>query len=573
MKKHIFNTGLYILFVAALGLASLPCNAAESPDNPDGLILNKSVSPEQDANGNYWITLDAYVTGSVEVVSEYPGLDVVLVLDVSSSLNKTEIATLKSASKAFVNQLINYKGDAKVGIVTFSKGATELTNGLVSAKDNGADLLSKIDGLSNTGDATYVNMGMYYGSRMILNLPSNSSRKRVLVLFTDGEPTSSKTSAGKDRNPYAQAMDAINFSYQVKQAGCEVYTVAIGIHEKYYIYPGGTSADVTQQVGSYYIQMDEFLQHISSKYPNAYADGTVETANYLLSTVKKNWTSPVVTSPAYYQSVTDKQGTAKLAEVFESISREVTSVPAINVTEKAVIKDGITKDFQLPENFDKSQIQTYTAVYDGVDGSGNPKWGELTSFAATKDFYSKDGSDYITVTNFNFNDNWCGDNKGANHGKKLVIKFPITPKPDCIGGPDIPTNTPDSGIYIDDEPIGHFDIPAVDLPIRIVVRKEGLLPNESAIITVSRINGDTMTTETTVMLTGKEGQDYAEATIVNLDPNYVYQVAETGWSWSYTPSGATSFTTSSASNPIVFKNVKTDDTPKNAEAMVRNEFN
>lgn len=52
----------------------------------------------------------------------------------------------------------------------------------------------------------------------------------------------------------------------------------------------------------------------------------------------------------------------------------------------------------------------------------------MGSIAATKNFTANaDGTTTVTVSNFNFQDNWCGDNKGSNHGKKLVIKFPIRP--------------------------------------------------------------------------------------------------------------------------------------------------
>lgn len=563
-------------FLAILCLSIIAgSNVANATDNPDGLFLRKTVTTSPDADGNYWLDLEAYVTGSIETVSEYPGLDVVMVLDVSSSLNSSEINTLKKASADFVTKLKDYKGDAKVGLVTFSKGVETITDGLVSAKDNGDDLATKIGALSNTGDGTYVNLGMYYGTRMILNLPKDDKRKRVLLLFTDGEPTSSKTTAGKDRNPYAQACDAINFSSEAKKAGCEVYAIAIGIKEKRYIYTGGTTDTETQELqNGYFVQMDEFLKHVSSMYPSAYVDGTPETASYQSRNIKKNWTSPVVSSPAYYQTVKDGE-TAKLEQIFAAISEDITHLPSIDLSEKTVLLDGITREFRLPAGFAASDIQTYTAAYAGVDGSGVPQWGTLTTFAASKDYTPNvDGTSTVTVTNFNFQENWCGDNKGANHGKKLVVRFPIIPKETTVGGVDIPTNTEDSGIYLDGEAVGHFPIPDVDLPKRLVIRKVGLNAGESAIFKVSRISEGSAPVELyTIMLTGAKDKEYIEKTICNLDPHFEYSVTETDWSWSYTPEGATSMTTTPTStNPLTFTNIKNTNTVKNAEAMVENTF-
>lgn len=124
-------------FLAILCLSIIAgSNVANATDNPDGLFLRKTVTTSPDADGNYWLDLEAYVTGSIETVSEYPGLDVVMVLDVSSSLNSSEINTLKKAAADFVTKLKDYKGDAKVSRISEGSAPVELyTIMLTGAKD------------------------------------------------------------------------------------------------------------------------------------------------------------------------------------------------------------------------------------------------------------------------------------------------------------------------------------------------------------------------------------------------------------------------------------------------------
>ena len=161
----------------------------------------------------------------------------------------------------------------------------------------------------------------------------------------------------------------------------------------------------------------------------------------------------------------------------------------------------------------------------------------MGSIAATKNFTANaDGTTTVTVSNFNFQDNWCGDNKGSNHGKKLVIKLPIRPRPETAGGLDIPTNTANSGLYVDNEIVGSFPVPELDLPKVLTIRKYGLQNNESAIFDISRVEGsDALTQMFSIILSGVKGKEFVEKTVGGLDPHFEYNVTETDWSWSYTP--------------------------------------
>lgn len=553
---HKFNMTFIARLTAVIFLSLFVFSPkARANDNPDGLVLQKTINPTPDADGNYWLTLDAYVTGSIEVVTTVEPLDVVLVLDTSESLKESGLSALKTAVSKFLDQLAAYDKEgntANVGVVHFNTKAHKITDGIVPVKDNIETIKADINGIElNWFSSTNVKAGMEIGCGWIKDLPASTERKRVLVLFTDGEP-------GAMGGDLDQAKSVLNSAKEIK-GFCSVYTVGMisSSTESSYIGQDSMSPSAYPK-----LTVKEYLERCSSNYPQAYFTWSSSGVN------KYNWNSPKADELKYYTRIAQSD----LSSIFEAISKEITNLPTIDVTEKTVIKDGIAKEFQLPEGFVASGIQTYTAAYAGVDGSGNPLWGALTTFAANKQISSDRAT--VTVTNFNFQDNWCGDNKGVNHGSKLVIKFPIVPKATTIGGVDVPTNTPDSGMYLDGEPVGHFPIPDIDLPKKLIIRKVGLNAGESAIFKVNQIKADRSSVELfTLMLTGIEGQSYVEKTIDNLAPEFDYNVTETDWSWSYTPSGSTSITTSSDSaNPLVFTNVKNNNAVKNAEAMVENKF-
>lgn len=78
----------------------------------------------------------------------------------------------------------------------------------------------------------------------------------------------------------------------------------------------------------------------------------------------------------------------------------------------------------------------------------------------------------ISVTGFDFSENWCGPRKvdGTTNyaGKKLVISFNVVPKDGFLGGNNVPTNA-NAGIYADSsvgEPVKVFPEPTVNVPIK-----------------------------------------------------------------------------------------------------------
>lgn len=280
--------------------------------------------------------------------------------------------------------------------------------------------------------ATRVDLGMEMANKIFEKnpIPSGETRNRVIVVFTDGVPTTS--------NSYSStvATNAINYSNTAKTTyGATVYSVGI------------------------------FDGADSTKDGNANG-GETEKANWFMHRLSSNTSYPQ--TPSYYLTAADSSA---LNLIFKSISQNIESGGSSStLSETAVVKDVITDQFVLPSGTDTSQIMVYTADCTGKDADGNLTFGGKVAF--TDATVAIDGQT-VTVTNFNFSENWCGtvNTSGGEtpHGKKLLIEIPIKVRDGFLGGNGVLTNADGSGVYENvfaDEAIEEFDSPAVNVEIK-----------------------------------------------------------------------------------------------------------
>ena len=114
-------------------------------------------------------------------------LDMAFVVDNSGSLYDNRVA-VRAAAKSFLNKF-NVTQD-RVALIQFGSGA-EVDNPInTSARGfNRTSMLSKIDGYSFPGTTSSVE-GMWHGRDQLNRIPLiNRSAMRVIVFFSDGEPT------------------------------------------------------------------------------------------------------------------------------------------------------------------------------------------------------------------------------------------------------------------------------------------------------------------------------------------------------------------------------------------------
>ncbi len=111
-----------------------------------------------------------------------PNLDVLLVLDVSSSMEGRRISKLKFDSITLINSLLSDEGNT-VGLITFDS-SSEIVSDFT---DNKSELNNKISSLRVQGSTNYYRALLNVES-VLKNYTSSADRKCIVLFLTDGYP-------------------------------------------------------------------------------------------------------------------------------------------------------------------------------------------------------------------------------------------------------------------------------------------------------------------------------------------------------------------------------------------------
>ena len=253
-----------------------------------------------------------------------------------------------------------------------------------------------------------------------------AQRTQVVIMFTDGEP-------GDYDFDISVANDAIKAAKTMKDNGVVVYTIGIFTGaDPSQLYGTRRNANNDGSVGDYWnsetASANRYMNYVSSNFKTA-ADLGLEDY-YVYHRITKNYTRD---SSNYYLAASDADG---LNNVFSTISSTIGGSDS-TLTATATMVDVISKYFQLPKNYLDS-LKAYTVPFTGTDASGNRQWGaNQTSYTPSVE------SDKVSVTGFNYSDNWVGfhtdkDGKQTARGSKMVLEIPIQVKDDTVG--EVPTN-------------------------------------------------------------------------------------------------------------------------------------
>lgn len=174
----------------------------------------------------------------------------------------------------------------------------------------------------------------------------------------------------------------------------------------------------------------------------------------------------------YYKTVSSA---ADLNNIFQDISHTVGGT-TVTLGSTSVLRDVISDSFKLPAGADKSSIKAYSVDCLDKNSDGSYSWQDKSAWTAIspENIELTDNNKTINVTGFDYADNWVdqyGVNGSQSHGKKLVVQIPIVPETTAYG--DCDTNGPASGIYatgVDgEEPVQTFPSPKVYIPYFTVV--------------------------------------------------------------------------------------------------------
>lgn len=303
----------------------------------------------------------------------------------------------------------------------------------------GQTMVSTAIGALAASGATRTDLGLDMAQRILSANPvqPNEKRNRVVIVFTDGAPTSSN---GFEKGV---ADKAITYAGTIKTTGATVYTIGI------FAGADATSAitepegDLGQNSNSMNSACNWFMQQVSSN------NGTHRT-------------------PSYYLSAADA---GSLSNIFQQISDNIeTGGSSSTLTEESVVRDIISPQFTLPAGSTASDITLETYACTGKDGDTYTWRQNDTAMGATATI---DGNS-VSVTGFDFSENYVGtvtNNASVTYrGHKLVIRFSVKPQPSFLGGNNVPTNA-GAGVYENKDsetPVREFPQPTVNVPIQPV---------------------------------------------------------------------------------------------------------
>lgn len=456
MKTWKQALALVLALVMALSLVALPSFAEgeESTGLPNGVSVVNPGGPTEGVTGMEMsktlqlnadgktgtLTLEAYATGQSQVVYSAKPVDIVLVLDVSGSMDDKvngtkKIVALQNAVNSFIDTVADKCKDSEeksnIAIVKFSGNKTDKVGNdtyredwniynysqtvkeLTSVEQKDA-LKQAVNGLTARG-ATCADYGMELARDILLK--DTSDNPKVVIMFTDGTPTAFN---GFEK-PVADA--AISASHQIKANGATVYTVGIfgdlnGSQKVYDTRDHGFLSDY---------QEIKPASNVVYGYMNAVSSNDTTSTSLNLNNLDKTVHDKFMTASS----------AAELEKIFTQIGNETGGSDA-SLTDTATMVDVISEYFQLPDNY-QSSLKAYTVPFTGTDASGNRQWGANQTDYTTS--INVEGSK-VSIAGFNYSDNWVGfhtaNETQTARGSKMVLEIPIQVKDGTVD--EVPTN-------------------------------------------------------------------------------------------------------------------------------------
>lgn len=507
MKKWKQALALVLALVMALSLVALPSFAADEDStgtgtavtggstNTPGLELRKVYDPSRGL-----LTLEAYATGSTTTTTSTAPVDIVLVLDVSGSMDKSIVSYTYTAAYEINSNGTYYYQDANGQyqqayycsdcsnwyteehydhwIFGSYHGGTRLTP-KTSADSTGTQFYTRTESTTKKIDALRSAVNGFIDS-----VAAKSADSQIAIVKFAGDKTNK---VGNDT--YREDGYTYNYSQIVKNlttvdaTGAGALKTAVNALRA----AGATAADYGMQHAQTIITgaANDGRQKVvvmftdgepnhDNGFDNSVANDAISASkamkdngngatvytigcfggtpggnvtNYMnyVSSNYPNATSMTnagtKTSDNFYKTV---GSTADLDAIFQEISQTAGGA-TLTLGSQTVLKDVVSEYFDLPENAaDNITAQSYSCT--ALDADGAPIWNETPDQGTNYTVSIQDKT--ISVTGFDYSENWVGKdvNTGVVHpGKKLVVTIPIVDNGTGMG--EVPTNGTDSAVY------------------------------------------------------------------------------------------------------------------------------
>lgn len=508
MRKWKQALALVLALVMALSLVALPSFAADEDStgtgtavtggstNTPGLELRKIYDPSTGL-----LTLEAYATGSTTTTTSTAPVDIVLVLDVSGSMDKNIVSYTYTAAYnprsngTYYYQDANgqyqqayycsdcsgwYTEEHSNGFLGFGKyhGGTRLTP-KTSADSTGTQFYTRTESTTKKIDALRSAVNGFIDS-----VAAKSADSQIAIVKFAGDK---RDIVGNDT--YREDGYTYNYSQIVKNlttvdaTGADALKTAVSALRA----AGATAADYGMQHAQTIItgaanngrqkvvvMFTDGEPNHNNGFSNSVANAaisaskamknngngaTVYTIGCFSGTPGSNVTNYMNYVSSNYPNATSMTNagtkasdnfyktvgsTADLDAIFQEISQTAGGA-TLTLGSETVLKDVVSEYFDLPENA-SSQITAQSYSCTGFDADGHPTWSNTPDAAS---YAVKVDGKNVSVTGFDYSANWVGKDTttGVMHtpGKKLVVTIPIEDNGTGMG--TVPTNGTDSAVY------------------------------------------------------------------------------------------------------------------------------
>lgn len=387
--------------------------------------------------------------------------------------NNTEILSVDGSNSGSVGVSYNSDKYADAKQNAFQDTSTDAGNTMLNNAINALD----------ANGATRADLGMTMAKDILdaNSLGDDSKRKQLVIMFTDGKPTSWDTF---DENI---ANDAIGTSKGLKDQGTTVYTIGVF---------NGADPSSTSDVNKY-------MNYVSTNYPSA----------------EKLDNSGKGGNNGYYLAATSADG---LNKIFTSISNTITTPSTtVALNKNAVMKDILSDDFTLPEGYNAGDKITVSTVPGSTEDGNSISWGTESK---SKDIKATIDDNTINVTGFDYSNEYIAP---RHNGEKLVVTIKgVIPKDSAATGEKVYTNKEASGIYAGGapEPAAKFPRPQVALTNKAYVldyaKPVTLSPSDW------KMSSDNMAITGSI---GEKDAGYAPESGYGSLKNLVYSPKKTNW--------------------------------------------
>lgn len=410
-------------------------NYTEKEEAENNLTSSKTAEVVDYENRIYKINLNAEVTGR-EAGEAAKNASVVMVLDSSASMaDDGKITALKTAAKAFVDNLSSHSDTSKISIVWYYGDNTTDVLGYKTLNAPGVnDLKDFIDNRKCTqwSGATPMGEALKEANSLVESADSNSSK--YVLFMTDGLPGGYTTFwGGEDVNRNsAVANEAVRQAASIKPKAT-LYTIGVGLTKD--------NKDISftwkRDNETSLVTAKDFLKEIATKEK----DGR----KYTYNTDNLSELTGIFTDIA-----------GKIGDLFTVQPKKIVDV----IDARFKLTDDGLKDLATNRRLGTGSIKTNN------DGLKEIIWTDSTTGSEVgKVTIVEQGNGTTKIT-------WTGQAARIGNAatenendKGWNASFRIQAKDDFIGGNMIPTNGADSGIYLDGGGIKKFEQPSVNVKL------------------------------------------------------------------------------------------------------------